>query len=239
MSQNDPQSATALRVLGARPTLNALRLVNTAPLPDGALCWVGERAVYYVLRRNTEPPENALDSNGEVVAPASGPGCWFRTYALAPTAALLFAPNVIARGSAEDVQLGQPGEWVFPELRVFPSTTLTGWKASENGLMVYTADEPAIVETKIQVALGSRSDRFNVAVALGVRRPESAEFEPQAVFGALATAPSDRDFASLTAVGFADATLGTELRVGFQNIDEPHKPVIRLGALAVSLVRIA
>lgn len=73
--QNNPTSATALRVLGPR---TVAQLVTTIPvnLPDGALCWVTDLGALYRYSRESTAPLNAY------ALPAGNPagtyGRWLR-----------------------------------------------------------------------------------------------------------------------------------------------------------------
>lgn len=76
----DRNAAVGLRVLAPRATLlgsgdsDSLQNVNTTPLPDGSLCWVGDQTAFYVLHKDgTDTPISPI-----VVAPAAGPGRWFQ-----------------------------------------------------------------------------------------------------------------------------------------------------------------
>jgi len=92
MSQNNPQSSSALRLLGSRANETELARVNTSKLPDAALAMVVSSGDLYRLDRAADP---ATATGPDVIVPSSGgPGVWQKLVA-AGAASSIFALYLI------------------------------------------------------------------------------------------------------------------------------------------------
>lgn len=92
MSQNNPQSPPALRLLGSRENETELARVNTSQLPDAALAMVVSSGDLYRLDRAANP---ATATGPDVVVPSSGgPGVWQKLVA-SGAASSIFASYLI------------------------------------------------------------------------------------------------------------------------------------------------
>lgn len=98
--QNDPQSAVAYRILGARPAPKSIALVGVGVLPDGALCWCTSNQSLYIWQAySTTAPlgDDVILPEGRTVAE---PGRWHRQIVPAP-----YVPRFSLRALLSDATL--------------------------------------------------------------------------------------------------------------------------------------
>jgi len=235
IAQNGPQSAVAYRVLGPRRTVQELAQVNTAPLPDGAQCWVTQSNCIYTLdRRSTLPADNDL-----VVAPGSGPGRWIRS--AAPISGVVAAaPGYPNFGDGPQLlTLGAANVWVTPDVQLFGGGLCTCDLDNTTGVVTLSDPWSGIYQVTINLMLGSdEPTNYDVGVTIAARPDTSGPFQPEVFFANGVTAPSAPSY---VAVGFqflVGLAQNAQLRLALCNLNGPANPGLRLGAYALTMLRV-